>query len=257
MTLIERTAYPRFSRGLPVKELHGAFSPGLEEIAWARGRTYSDEGLLALLVSLKSFQRLGRFPDFDEVPAVVVEHVRGVCCLDRAVAWAPVPNRSAKRYRQWVRERVGVRLDVPAALALAEEVMRRGALAKDNPADLINMALEELVRGRLELPGYTSLDRLAAAVRTEVNDSFVALVRSRLTGQDMERIAALMVVDPRTRRSGVEDLKRRPVRASVERVRRHVAHRQWLSSLGEGVPAVSAAEAPDMQVGRPSGRLGP
>lgn len=244
---MDRTAYPRFSRGLPVKELHVSFSPDLGEIEWARRRTYSDEGVLALLVSLKSFQRLGRFPDFDEVPAGVVEHVRGVCGLARSVRWEPVPQRSAKRYRQWARERVGVRLDVPRALGLAEDVMRRGALAKDNPADLINMALEELVRARLELPGYSSLDRLAATVRTEVNESFVALVRSRLHEQDLAAMARLMVVDPVTRRSGFEDLKRRPGRAAVEHVRKHVEHLGWLCSLGEaerwvqGVPPAKVA----------------
>lgn len=65
MTLIDRTAYPRFSRGLPAKKLHVSFSPDLGEIEWARKRTYSDEGLLSLLVSLKSLQRL----DIQFVPA--------------------------------------------------------------------------------------------------------------------------------------------------------------------------------------------
>ncbi|GAA4386437.1 hypothetical protein GCM10023088_57400 [Actinomadura verrucosospora] len=44
--------------------------------------------------------------------------------------------------------------------------------SKDNPADLINVALEELVRARCELPGYTTLDAMAASTRAEVNTGF-------------------------------------------------------------------------------------
>ncbi|MEU1737505.1 hypothetical protein [Streptosporangium sp. NPDC020145] len=34
--------------------------------------------------------------------------------------------------------------------------------SKDDPADLINVALEELIRRRCELPGCTTLDVMAA-----------------------------------------------------------------------------------------------
>ena len=81
MTSIERTAYPRFGRVVSARELEG-FSP-LDEIAWARGRTRSDEHLLALVVSLKCFQRLGYFPRGEQVPDVVVGHVRDCLALDR------------------------------------------------------------------------------------------------------------------------------------------------------------------------------
>jgi Domain of unknown function (DUF4158) len=81
MTSIERTAYPRFGRMVPARELDG-LSPLPDEIEWARGRTRSDEHLLALVVSLKCFQRLGYFPRGEQVPEVVVEHVRDCLGLD-------------------------------------------------------------------------------------------------------------------------------------------------------------------------------
>jgi hypothetical protein len=52
---------------------------------------------------------------------------------------------------------------------------RRSAKAvesKDNPADLINVALDELIRLRCELPGSTTLDAMTSAIRTEVNTGF-------------------------------------------------------------------------------------
>ncbi|MBB4944114.1 hypothetical protein FHR32_008517 [Streptosporangium album] len=45
---------------------------------------------------------------------------------------------------------------------IAEDAIRKAVQAKDNPADLINVALEELVRARCELPGYTTLAGSAA-----------------------------------------------------------------------------------------------
>ncbi len=59
-------------------------------------------------------------------------------------------GRTAERHRSWVREQCGTRYDGPAARALAEETMRIGAAAKNNPADLINIALEKLVEAALE-----------------------------------------------------------------------------------------------------------
>jgi hypothetical protein len=43
--------------------------------------------------------------------------------------------------------------------------IRKAAQAKGNPADLINVALEELVRAQCELPGYTTLDELTKKIR--------------------------------------------------------------------------------------------
>ncbi|EFL12604.1 hypothetical protein SSMG_08275 [Streptomyces sp. AA4] len=78
MTAIDRTAYPRFKRVVPARELAEAFTPTVPEVAWAREKTQNDQHLLAMVVWLKSYQRLGYFPKLAEVPAVVVEHVRGL-----------------------------------------------------------------------------------------------------------------------------------------------------------------------------------
>ncbi|GAA1390348.1 hypothetical protein GCM10009639_18960 [Kitasatospora putterlickiae] len=45
-----------------------------------------------------------------------------------------------------------------AGLAPAEETMRIEAASKNNPADLIDIALEMLVGARLEIPRFSSLD---------------------------------------------------------------------------------------------------
>ncbi len=59
------------------RELAESFTPADDEIEWARARTAQDDRhLLALVVWLKSYQRLGCFPKVDDVPAAVVRHVR-------------------------------------------------------------------------------------------------------------------------------------------------------------------------------------
>ena len=57
-------------------------SPSLDEVLWARSVACSDAHLLALVLSLKCFQRLGYFPRRGDVPNVVTEHMRR--CLDLA-----------------------------------------------------------------------------------------------------------------------------------------------------------------------------
>ena len=63
---------------------------------------------------------------------------------------------TSKRYREITRLRLGVKSDKTESRGIAEAAVRTAVQAKDNPADLINVAIEHLVRKRLELPGYST-----------------------------------------------------------------------------------------------------
>jgi Domain of unknown function (DUF4158) len=67
--------------------------------------------------------------------------------------------------------------------------------SKANPADLINVAIEHLVRKRLELPGYSTLDRMIARVRAEVNDGVFRAVSSRIPADGRARAPVSSAVD--------------------------------------------------------------
>lgn len=98
VTSVDRTAYPGFARVVSARELAEAFTPTEAEIEWARGRTQDEHHLLALVVWLKSYQRLGYFPKVGDVPEVVVGHVRGALGLAEDVGLEQAAARSAKRH---------------------------------------------------------------------------------------------------------------------------------------------------------------
>ncbi|MFJ4897005.1 MULTISPECIES: DUF4158 domain-containing protein [unclassified Streptomyces] len=178
MTSIERTAYPRFKRLITARELHVFFTPSEEERAWAEEVADSDEHQLALLLALRSYQRMGCFPKAYDVPDQVVEFVRRAAELPENTLPVYGSERTAKSQRSMVRQRCGMRYDGPGARVLAEETMRVEAASRNNPADLINIALEKLVEARLEIPRYSTLDAMASRVRARVNEEILAGVGS-------------------------------------------------------------------------------
>jgi len=197
MTSIERTAYPRFRRLVTAREL-AELAPTPDEVAWARDRSRTDDHLLALVVSLKCFQRLGYFPRPDQVPEIVLGHLRRSVDLPESVVPEPGSARTAEAQRQLVRERAGAVLDPERARQLAAGAIREAAQVKNHPPDLINVALELLVKESLELPGYTTLDELAATIRHEVNNELFARIVARMTGTERAGAEALLRVDGKT-----------------------------------------------------------
>lgn len=206
MASIERTAYPQFRRTVSARELRETFTPTQDEIVWARDRSRSEHHLLALLVWLKVYGRLGYFPDLFDVPLPIVDHIRGVLELKPDVDPMHDSTRTTERHRDWVRERLGVLYDPSAARDLAEAAVWEAVRVKDNPANLINVVLEELVRARLELPGYTTLDEMVARIRAEVNQGIFAGIAARMVGpgaaavghlrEHVRRLAELEAIGP-------------------------------------------------------------
>ncbi|MEV6957459.1 DUF4158 domain-containing protein [Streptomyces sp. NPDC051183] len=147
MASVERTAYPRFKRTITSRELHESFTPATAEVAWARGKSRTDGHLLALVVLLKSYQKLGYFPDLAEVPPLVVGHVRGLLELGEGVEPSHDSARMLRHHRTVIRERLGVFYDQEKAREVAAAAIFEAVQTKDNPADLIMTAS----RHRLEM----------------------------------------------------------------------------------------------------------
>ncbi|WP_390370163.1 DUF4158 domain-containing protein [Crinalium epipsammum] len=84
------------------------YTPTTEEIKFVRSNVRTPTGLLALMVMLKSFQRLGYFTDIESVPTAIIAHLRK--CLNLSVKVSAIPSvRSKRYYQQAIRTYLGVK----------------------------------------------------------------------------------------------------------------------------------------------------
>jgi Domain of unknown function (DUF4158) len=231
MASIERTAYPRFRRLVTAQDL-AFMSPAEDEVVWARARARSDEHLLTLVLALRCFQRLGYFPRLAEVPEIVVEHIRRDLRLpEGTVAFSAVDT--GKWQRRLVRERLGVRHDPQRARAVAEAAVRSAAEVKNDPPDLINVALEMLVKASLELPAFSTLDEIASRVRLEVNTGMFERVAGRIALPDRVGLEKLLDLVGPAVKTPFNRLKQPAGKASWSGFREQVDHLRWVDSLGD------------------------
>lgn len=232
MASIERTAYPRFKPTPTTQELLDLYTPTLEELTFAQSLTRSPTHLLTLTVLLKAFQRLGYFPRLSEVPEASIRHIRGCLRVGSDVALRYDEPRTLYRHYRAIRTYLQVLAYGRDARHRAIRAVYEAAQTMDNPADLINVALETLIKERYELPAFSTLDRLVRRVRTLVNQRFFGAVFHRLSTADQERLDALLITDPRLHRSVYNRLKQVPKQPTLTHLQEWFDHLTWLLSLG-------------------------
>ena len=209
----------------------------------ARGR----QSALALALLVLSFRRLGRFVPLVEVPVSVVDHVR------RGLRLAPlvepvVSETTLYRHHRLVREFLGVHPWGVAGRHVAVIAVRDSALSMNNPADLINVAIEALLRERFELPAFRALDELARWVRSVVNQRIYATVAGGLDDAAQLTVDGLLDVGEGAGRSWLHRLKQQSRRPTVSHLGALVTELEWLDGLGcpdralAGVPPAKIAQ---------------
>jgi len=178
---IERTAYPRFKPTPSTQELLDLYTPTAEELAFAQQVTRSSAHLFTLVVLLKAFQRLGYFPQLAEVPVAIVRHLRVCLRLGDDVALDYDEPRTLYWHYRAIRTHLQIITYGREARHRAIHSVYEAAQTMDNPADLINVALETLIKDRYELSAFSTLARLVRRVRTLVNHRFFVTVFHRLS----------------------------------------------------------------------------
>src|SRR5699024_1868441 len=107
MPSIQETTCPRIKSTLTEKELDDIETPQRKEIGWAASKSKVSLQQLALLVLMKSVQKLGIFTSVAAIPEVIVRHIaqKALLPLPEKEAWKSYSSsRTAKRHVRFVRD---------------------------------------------------------------------------------------------------------------------------------------------------------
>jgi hypothetical protein len=258
MTAIERTAYPSFRRAPAVKELRDLYTPTPQDVAFVSTTARGPAQKFALMILLKVFQRLGYFPTPEKIPGAILGHLRAVMKLPEELV-PDITPRTLYKYHAAIREHLSIAADTKHIRHIANQAAFQAAQVMDNPADLINVAIETLIKERCELPAFSTLDRLIGHVRAFVNGRLFRTVLSGLTEAEQAILERLLESSDTHQPTAFNRLKEAPKSATLTHLDEWVDRLTWLLSLGnmerlvEGIPYAKiqhfAAEARALPTG--------
>ena len=184
-------------------------------------------------VLLKTRQDLGFFPALEDVNAGIVTHLAKQPALT-----APPPLRledsgtkTLYRYRAAVRAYLGAASYADAGEALVGTTVLAAAETMSDPADLINRAIEALSGAAIDLPAFSTLDRLVNHLRSRVHERMYERVAARLSAEIMAVLDALLVVPPDGATTPFNRLKQTPGPARFETITLWTERLAWLTGL--------------------------
>jgi len=234
---IERTAYPRFKQTFTQQELADFYTLTEAESDFIRGKASGQKPQLSLAILLKAFQKLGYLPQINDVPSQVRQHMATQLSLpDVPDEVINLPDSSRKRYRRAIRAYLQVKPYGQKGQQIVIQVVRQSAETMSDPADLINVAIEQLVRHQFELPAFSTLDKLVNHLREQVHLQLYAQVTAALTAEQKAILDGLSGREKGQTRQAFTRLKALPAKASLKWVGKWEKHLEWLESLMDPQP---------------------
>jgi TnpA family transposase len=260
MTAIDRTAYPRLGARLSREEIDTRYMLTEADRAFVRASTRSDGGHLMLATLLKTRQDFGCFPVPEEIHPDTVAHLASQLGLPASV-WpvATLGTKSLYRYQAAVRAHLSVTPYGNLAENLIAKTTLDAAETMSDPADLINRAVEALQMASIDLPAFSTLDRLVNRLRAEVHARIYNQVVGRMTVEQITVLDALLVKPVNSTTTAFNRLKQTPGPATPATIRLWIDRLDWLGGVVDPDPLLEgiahtklrqfAAEAAALDVG--------
>lgn len=244
MSSIERTAYPRFAPGglLREHELEQFYSLTSDETSYINDNIRTPLMKLNFAIQLKTFQRLGYFTEFKQVPAIIVEHIKK-CLGQFGSDVVPHYDHDKTRYlhrnqicsylkiNRWKKITVDGKEQHPGRY-LAIQLAYQAAKTMNYPADIINVVIEELIHNHYELPPFEQLDRLVKHTRYLVNQKIFKQIYEQLDDQLLKMLDDLFIIKPGYNKTGYNGLKRLPKNPTISHFKELLEHHDWLLLFG-------------------------
>lgn len=239
MSSIHETAYPRFKPELTQRELDDIYTPSEDELAFARSNGRTIPARLSLLILLKTVQRLGYFVKLFEVPPLIISHI-AKSLNSRIISKHDLHDYEQAGPRQRLLDLIRNYLDIKSIVdetaAIVLSVALQAAETKQELSDIVNVIIEELVRQRYELPGFSTLVRAARQARSKVNGNYYKSLCDQLSQEEKHEFDDMLLAKPSY--TGWNQLKREPKKPTNNEVREYLEHLQWLKSWARRLPSI-------------------
>ena len=100
-----------------------------------------------------------------------------------------------------------------------------------DPADLINRAVEALQAAAIDLPAFSTLDRLVNRLRAKVHARIYDRVAARLTADHKAILDTLLARPPNSLTTSFNRLKQSPGPATPKTIKLWIERLDWLTGL--------------------------
>jgi hypothetical protein len=250
MPRIDETAYRQLKAVPTEQELRELYTPTLEERDLARQHTTGKPALVAFLALLKTFQHLGYAVALSSVPMPIVSHIAKQmdCQVTGQELITYDLSGTRRRHLQIIRTHLKIVAEGSAMREAMEQAMREACESKDDVIDLINIAIEQLIRKRFELPAFSTLERAAKRIRAEVTSGLHTQIASAITEAEQEAIDRLFLVNRETGETTWQALKVDPQNPTLSHFEALMARTSWLLSVPISTKAL--ASVPDLKIQR-------
>lgn len=239
MTSIDRTAYPslKASQIISQKTLTENYSLNAHELVYIQTSVRTSKLRLHFALQFKTFQNLGLFVDLEQIPQMIVNHIRKQLAVPHNLQLPSIKPTTLYRHRQSIREHSGW---TPWGLKEPKSARRftiqsayKAAQTLNLPADIINVVIEELKINRFEIPAFSTLCRLVRHVRSRAHrilfqQTFDLLTKEKLI-PTMDKL--LIVPDGKTH-SSYQTLKEPPKSPRIKDFKEQIRHHSWVDTLG-------------------------
>ena len=145
-------------------------------------------------------------------------------------------NHTLYRYYAAIREHLEIQSEGKHVRHIAAQAVHQAAQVMENPADLISAAIEILVKEHCELPGFSTLERMARRIRTLVNTGIYQRVADRLTEAEQQALLRLVERDGTESFTAFNRIKEAPKSATLTHLDEWLSRLTWLQSLAEVEP---------------------
>ena len=240
MASLKETAYLYLPDEPNEYELALNFTPDKHDLKFASDFTTSARAQPKAILFIKAFKRLGRPERFKNIPEAYREYVfnrLGVARPPSLEELQDFENSGAyRKLRKAAFKHLGLRPYDDQASTLMTLEAAAAADVRFYTADIINVMLEQLVLLRYELPGFTTLESIAAKAQLDCDTRYFSSITDVLTSRDKKLIDDMLRRDPDSGESTWNRLKLEPKKPTNKEVRSYLQHVKFLQDLAEKLP---------------------